>query len=292
MRLFRSSNCCLSVWRRLAGRRLGQQLLGRRRAGARGQLLGQVVGQLHELLVGRPPGRSRNAGRPSRRRWPSGRRRRRSGRTVVARPARFSIDLRARLAQQLDRLVRVAAGLLQGLLAVHHGQAGLLAKRLDGGRGNLCHWIYLPYVVWYCSIVLQCNATMRRAHCRNCAASMNDVACRRPSPRQRAAVSDVSRYPPTAGRRRLRPALASARPRPPCRPAPRRPAACTINSIERMLSSLPGIGRSTSSGSQSVSIRATVVMPSLRASRIAFFSFRGSIDHQALGQPVHACGCR
>ena len=68
---------------------------------------------------------------------------------------------------------------------------------------------------------------------------------------------------------------------------PRRPAACTISSIERMLSSLPGIGRSTSSGSQSVSIRATVVMPSLRASRTAFFSFRGSIDHQALGQAVH-----
>ena len=62
---------------------------------------------------------------------------------------------------------------------------------------------------------------------------------------------------------------------------------CTISSIERMLSSLPGIGRSTSSGSQSVSISATVVMPSLRASRIAFFSFCGIDDHQALGQAVH-----
>ena len=35
---------------------------------------------------------------------------------VVARPARFSIDLRAGLAQQLDRLLDVAAGLAQGLL--------------------------------------------------------------------------------------------------------------------------------------------------------------------------------
>ena len=67
----------------------------------------------------------------------------------------------------------------------------------------------------------------------------------------------------------------------------RRPAAVTISSIERMLSSLPGIGRSTTSGSQSVSISATVAMPSLRASLTAFFSFFGSIDHQALGQAVH-----
>ena len=44
-----------------------------------------------------------------------------------------------------------------------------------------------------------------------------------------------------------------------------------------MLSSLPGIGRSTRSGSQSVSISATVVMPSLRASLTAFFSFFGSM---------------
>ena len=49
-----------------------------------------------------------------------------------------------------------------------------------------------------------------------------------------------------------------------------------ISSIERMLSSLPGIGRSIWSGSQSVSIRAMVVIPRFRASRTAFFSLRGS----------------
>ena len=51
-----------------------------------------------------------------------------------------------------------------------------------------------------------------------------------------------------------------------------------------MLSSLPGIGRSTSSGSQSVSINATVVMPSLRASPMAFFSFRGSTTTRHSGR--------
>ena len=49
---------------------------------------------------------------------------------VVARPARFSIILAPALRKQLDRLVGVAAGVLQGLLAVHHGQAGPFAERL------------------------------------------------------------------------------------------------------------------------------------------------------------------
>ena len=47
---------------------------------------------------------------------------------------------------------------------------------------------------------------------------------------------------------------------------------------------IAGIGRSTRSGSQSVSIRATVVMPSLRASLIAFFSFFGSITTMHSGR--------
>src|SRR4029079_18994082 len=50
----------------------------------------------------------------------------------------------------------------------------------------------------------------------------------------------------------------------------------TTSSIDRMLSSLPGIGKSTTSGSQSVSINATVAIPSFWASLTAFFSFFGS----------------
>ena len=53
------------------------------------------------------------------------------------------MSLRPALAQQVDRLRGIAAGLLQGLLAVHHGQAGLFAKCLHSGRGYLCHQEYL-----------------------------------------------------------------------------------------------------------------------------------------------------
>ena len=61
----------------------------------------------------------------------------------------------------------------------------------------------------------------------------------------------------------------------------------TINSIERMLSSLPGIGRSTSSGSQSVSIKRQGGDAQLAglANRVLFLA---RIDNQqALGQAVH-----
>ena len=49
---------------------------------------------------------------------------------MVARPARFSISLAPALREQLDGFVDVAVGLAQGFLAVHHGQAGALTKRL------------------------------------------------------------------------------------------------------------------------------------------------------------------
>ncbi len=55
------------------------------------------------------------------------------------------------------------------------------------------------------------------------------------------------------------------------------------SSIDRMLSSLPGIGRSIKSGSQSVSSRATTLMPSFRASATAMCSRRGSTTKRASG---------
>ncbi len=57
-----------------------------------------------------------------------------------------------------------------------------------------------------------------------------------------------------------------------------------INSIERMLSSLPGIGKSTVSGSLSVSISATVVMPMRWASLTAICSRFGSTTTMASGR--------
>ena len=52
MRLFRSSNCCFSVWPGLLGDGWASSASGVAAPGPGGQLLGQVVGQLHELLVG------------------------------------------------------------------------------------------------------------------------------------------------------------------------------------------------------------------------------------------------
>ena len=126
----------------LLGRRLLQQLLGRLAPGPGGQLLGQVVGQLDELLaVGH---RRAFAAQLDHRADcpPRSRHRRRSGRPRSRGPAGFPSSCPL-LAQPVDRRVLVAAGLLQGLLAVHHGQAGPLAQRLDRRRGNLCHGVYL-----------------------------------------------------------------------------------------------------------------------------------------------------
>ena len=57
----------------------------------------------------------------------------------------------------------------------------------------------------------------------------------------------------------------------------------STSSIDRMLSSLPGIGRSIMSGSQSVSSSATTLMPSFRASATAICSRRGSMTSSASG---------
>ena len=60
-----------------------------------------------------------------------------------------------------------------------------------------------------------------------------------------------------------------------------------ISSIERMLSSLPGMGRSISSGSQSVSIRRHGGDAQLLGLADRVFLLPRIDDHQALGQPVH-----
>ena len=139
MRLFRSSNCSLQRLARLAGRRLGEQLLGRGGARAGGQLLGQVVGQLRRTpslaATGALSHRSSTiAPTPL---VPIGMQTDPAERGLAPDAALLHLD--AVLAQPLDGRLLVAAGVLQGLLAVHHRQAGLLAQRLDGRRGNFCH---------------------------------------------------------------------------------------------------------------------------------------------------------
>ena len=57
----------------------------------------------------------------------------------------------------------------------------------------------------------------------------------------------------------------------------------TTSSIDRMLSSLPGMGRSIWSGSQSVSRSATTLRPSFLASATAMCSRRGSMTKRASG---------
>ena len=69
------------------------------------------------------------------------------------------------------------------------------------------------------------------------------------------------------------------------RPRPR--STLVSSSAERIASSLPGIGKSTSSGSQLVSSTAITGMPSLRASSTAMCSFLVSTTQIAAGTFVH-----
>jgi hypothetical protein len=48
-------------------------------------------------------------------------------------------ELFALFAEEFHGLVGVAAGLGEGLLALHHRQIGALAQRLDGGSGDFSH---------------------------------------------------------------------------------------------------------------------------------------------------------
>ena len=95
---------------------------------------------------------------------------------------------------------------------------------------------------------------------------------------------------PAARRRRRRPARASSsraavdRPERAIRPSATASATTRVSSAaERIASSLPGIGKSTSSGSQLVSSTAITGMPSLRASSTAMCSFLVSTIQTAAG---------
>ena len=146
MRLIQVVELLLERGRRLAGRRLGEQLLGRGRARARwpvaaARSLASCTNCSLAATGALSQRRSIIAPDLAVRRHVDGDA---AGRGGPAGPLLH--HLRARLAEQFDRLVGVAAGVLQGLLAVHHGQTGPFAQRLDGGRGNFCH-LELPPVV-------------------------------------------------------------------------------------------------------------------------------------------------
>ena len=114
-------------------------------------------------------------------------------------------------------------------------------------------------------------------------------------PARRPSSAPAARAPTRAAARRRRrcPARACSsppRPRPERAIRPSATAAATTrvsSSAERIASSLPGIGKSTSSGSQLVSSTAITGMPSLRASSTAMCSFLVSTIQTAAGSFVH-----
>ena len=112
------------------------------RAGARGQLLGQVGGQLHEVLVA---GHRGAFAAEVDHRADIGVGADVDGDTAGSRgPAGpFLHQLGPRFAKQFDGLVDVAVGLLQGLLAVHHGRLVRSRSDLTAAADISAIWDYL-----------------------------------------------------------------------------------------------------------------------------------------------------
>ncbi len=122
--------------RRIGGGLLIEQLVRRGCTGPGGQLLGQILGQSHELLVVGDGGRLAQQldHGPD------------AGLQVDRHPARrgfavgaFVHRLLAGFAQQFDGRIFIAARLLQGLFAVHHGQARPLAQGFHRCRRDIRH---------------------------------------------------------------------------------------------------------------------------------------------------------
>ena len=185
-------------------------------------------------------------------------------------------------AQQLDRLLGVAVGLLERLLAVHHPRAGALAQRLHvagGDRSLTCVSSVgrTSLLGGRCLVVggVRCSALLRRG-----SACCGSGGLRRPPVR--------------------RP------PRPPCAPAPRpRACACSSASVARLLLGLacapsprPRARAASSSARNALALladRAADRLDDQLEERIAS-SLPGSRSRPAPGRswcrPARSSGCR
>src|SRR5262249_22682197 len=182
-----------------------------------------------------------------------------------------------RLAEDLLGPGHVAVGLGQRLLALHHGAAGPLAQLVDHRRRNRgAHAVRVLLSLVPCpSSPL---ATLRRS------VLMNTLLRN---------VAKLSSYSTTAGAglgfrggrgRACAPAASGACGRAAFPSSTASDSLPRISSMERMLSSLPGMGRSTVSGSLSVSMQATVLTAMRCASLTAMCSRCGSTTTIASGR--------
>src|SRR6185312_2004249 len=193
----------------------------------------------------------------------------------------------ALLAEELDRGVHVAGGLDQGVAAVHHPRLGRLAQLFDvrGGRLVVVHWAPSPAgCASGAAVSVGASAasagTAAAAGAASAAGSAgasaagSAAALSLPSVASPASPSPSSPFSETKSDTftpRFRPsAIASASRR-------------TISAEERMASSLPGMTKSASSGSQFVSTSPIPGMFRRLASRTASASFFMSMTTTASG---------
>src|SRR5215207_512683 len=190
----------------------------------------------------------------------------------------------ALLAQELLRRLDVATGLDERALGVHHPRAGQVTKLLDECGGDGGH-------DWASSVTSAAAGSTVSSPCES-------TSCSGASATSSAAGSGASATSSAAGSGAGAGAAASSAgaPLPLALGRANSPAvtadwpaaipsaiARMTSEHERIASSLPGITKSASSGSQFVSTRATTGRPSLRASRTASCSLRRSTMKTASG---------
>src|ERR671922_420933 len=171
------------------------------------------------------------------------------------------------LAQKPLRGLDVAAGLLQGALAIHHSGARLLAELLDEPGWNLgrAHWASPSSAG--ASSAASVSAALSAWPISSCSTGVSSAA-------GSGSAAASSGWPFRSNSSAVAPVLPSSI---------ASPIARTMRLHERIASSFPGITRSTSSGSQFVSTRPMIGSPRRLASRTAICSLRRSMTNSASG---------
>src|SRR5512132_3289177 len=183
--------------------------------------------------------------------------------------------------QDLLCLVEIAVRLRKRLLALHHAGAGAITELLHQLRVDLRHRLQ-PASVGSVSRAGTVSGTIGSGSTAFSGAGAGSDVGAGAAVGFGAGAGSGSISGPVA-----RVTTAS---RPSCRPSARASAIRRVTSeTDRIASSLPGITKSTSSGSQFVSTIAMTEMPSLRASLTAMCSFLVSITKIASGSRSRLC---
>src|SRR6266511_3633443 len=199
--------------------------------------------------------------------------------------------------QDLLRLVEIAVRLLKRLLALHHAGAGSITEFLHQPRVDLRHRLQ-PASVESASGAGSGTIGSGPAAASGAAAASAAGAgsaagrVRGAGTGSGAGAGAAVGFGAAAGSGSISGPVArvTTASRPACRPSARASAIRRVTSeTDRIASSLPGITKSTSSGSQFVSTIAITEMPSLRASLTAMCSFFVSITKIASGSRSRLC---